>query len=182
MFDFELVDLEASTRTLPEITGVNGPELWDQILAFFPGAIIGGGAVRDYLLGVEPKDIDVFANANDLHVPDNFAPLEGDRREEYDALGFIDVVSRATMAGYQIDLVGINLACTPRELIETFDFGVSRCAYTTSAGIIDTAESLADRSNKTVTLLLDDRLERSRLRFARFNERMGGDWTLVEPA
>jgi hypothetical protein len=31
-----------------------------------------------------------------------------------------------------------------------------------------------------VTLLLNDRRERAQRRFDRFNERMGGGWTLVE--
>ena len=39
----------------------NGPDLWRAILAKMPpGSIVAGGAVRDYLLGYEPKDIDVF--------------------------------------------------------------------------------------------------------------------------
>lgn len=39
----------------------NGPALWKEILSFFPeGSIIAGGCVRDYWLGKEPKDIDVF--------------------------------------------------------------------------------------------------------------------------
>lgn len=39
----------------------NGPALWLKILSRFPsGAIVAGGAVRDYLLGAEPKDIDVL--------------------------------------------------------------------------------------------------------------------------
>ena len=39
----------------------NGPELWNAILDQMPpGAVIAGGAVRDFILGVQPKDIDVF--------------------------------------------------------------------------------------------------------------------------
>ncbi|MDR7061215.1 MULTISPECIES: hypothetical protein [unclassified Sphingopyxis] len=182
MLDFTALSCTPPERTIPEIVGVNGPELWDQILAFFPGAVIGGGAVRDYLLGVEPKDIDVFAYSADLDIPTNFASLDSDRREEYEALGFIDIVTRATLAGYQVDLVGINMFSTPDALIESFDFGVSRCAYTTERGIIDTPECRSDRENRTVSILLDDRLIRGRRRFERFNDRMGGDWTLIEDA
>lgn len=43
----------------------NGPELWDRLLGvirpvFGPGTVIAGGAVRDYRLGLNVKDIDVF--------------------------------------------------------------------------------------------------------------------------
>src|SRR3546814_3197398 len=64
------------------------------------------------------------------------------------------------------------------DMVERFDFGVARCWY--DGEIHDTPEAATDRANKTVTLFLDDRLERSRARFARFNERMGGDWRLID--
>src|SRR3546814_13247052 len=89
----------------------------------------------------------------------------------------IAVVTRGVIAGYQVDLIGVTFADT-RDMVERFDFGVARCWY--DGEIHDTPEAATDRANKTVTLFLDDRLERSRARFARFNERMGGDWRLID--
>src|SRR3546814_17583635 len=74
-------------------------------------------------------------------------------------------------------LIGVTFADT-RDMVERFDFGVARCWY--DGEIHDTPEAATDRANKTVTLFLDDRLERSRARFARFNERLGGDWRLID--
>lgn len=61
MFDLDIdLDLESGTSCKLELTSTkNGPELWQEIIEKLPGAVIAGGAVRDYLLGVEPKDIDL---------------------------------------------------------------------------------------------------------------------------
>ncbi len=156
----------------------NGPELWDAILAELPGgAIVAGGAVRDYLLGVEPKDIDVFIAANKFMNPAGFHELGEDKDAEYGAMSEICVVTRGVVADRQVDLVGVDYP-NVSDMIERFDFGVARCWY--DGELHDTPEAAADRANKTVTLFLDDRLERSRARFARFNERMGGDWRLID--
>lgn len=155
----------------------NGPQLWDEILADLPdGAVIAGGAVRDYLLGVDPKDIDVFIHANEFVHPAGFEGLGDEKSAEYDAMNEISIVVRGNIAGFQVDLVGVTFS--PDEMVERFDFGIARCWY--DGEIHDTPEAAADRANKTVTLLLDDRIERSRARFARFNERMGGDWRLID--
>jgi len=141
------------------------------------GAIVAGGAVRDYLLGVNPKDIDVFVNVDRFTNPEGFETLGSDKDAEYDAMSEIALVTRGVIAGYQVDLVGVMFA-DAHDMIKCFDFGVTRCWY--DGEIHDTPEAAADRANKTVTLFLDDRLERSRARFARFNERMGGDWRLID--
>lgn len=190
MFTFENPD----TR-LP-----NGPDLWDQILAQMPtGAVIAGGAVRDCLLCVDPKDIDVFmgvAREPDIYVGTSSPVLEleleaadprcglyqidnvYERQSEYEALNNIALVSSGTMLGYRVDAIEI-IDFDPAKLIEDFDFGLTRCFY--DGEIHVTEECVNDIENLTVTLLLTDRVERSRKRFERFNERMGGVWTLVEP-
>lgn len=166
----------------------NGPELWAIILESMPsGAIVAGGAVRDYLLGVEPKDVDVFCPSEALGGFNftGFEPLGDDRREEYDALPLIDLVQRTRVNGVQVDLVGVHMPdWSPRALVETFDFGITR-SWFDSDGLHDTAEAGFDRSTKTVTRLVHDRPERAEVRFARFNERMGGGFQYViepEPA
>lgn len=163
----------------------NGPELWAEILKCCPpGAFIAGGAVRDYLLGVEPKDIDVFASTDTL-VPN--APwqtevfrridIPEDRRAEYEAMTEVDVVQRGRIAGWTVDLVygWYEKEFSAPKVVETFDFGLARCWW--DGELHDTPEAAADRNNRTVTLLIKDRPFRAQQRFDRFNARMGGDWT-----
>lgn len=178
---------EASIPTEQAVTPVlaNGPELWAAILSRMPsGAIVAGGAVRDFLLGVQPKDIDVFCPTEALGLFDftGFEPLGEDRREEYEALSFIDLVQRTRMHGVQVDLVGVYMqGWSPSALVETFDFGITRSWFDGEA-IHDTAEAGYDRSSNVVTLLIPGRPERAAARFARFNEAHGGRFTFVDDA
>ena len=175
---------------------MNGPELWDQILGRMPpGSVIAGGAVRDYLLGVEPKDIDVFMGQWPIpEVPSNewsidmisHDPRMGlcriddryERQEEYTAMTGILLVSTGEMFGHRVDAVEVENFRDGINLVMDFDFGVTRCWY--DGEVHDTPTARRDRENKTVTLLRNDRRERALARFARFNARMGGDWRLVE--
>lgn len=187
--DFTQIDIsEVTDQGYPLVVAiptplVNGPALWQAILDALPvrSAVIAGGAVRDYLLGVVPKDLDIFLPSEDYGIPFGFDSLGDDRREEYAALPIIDVVTRGVIAGHQIDLIGIHGMTDGHQLMETFDFGVTRCWF--QDGVIhDTLEAIQDRDRRTVTMLLDDRTERSVQRFERFNERMGGGWVLVRPS
>lgn len=177
------------------IPSANGPSLWDAILARMPeGSIVAGGAVRDYLLGFEPKDIDVFTGfpvGGDPGDYLDFTPSdpryglfrienEHERFEEYAAVSNILCVSSGTLLGVKVDAVLIENFEGGETLIDGFDFGITRCWY--DGTIHDTPEALHDRYNKCVTLLSDEREERSLARFERLNQRWGGDWRLVRDA
>jgi hypothetical protein len=173
----------------------NGPELWTAILAKMPaGAIVAGGAVRDYLLGYEPKDIDVFMGSPPITEPsedepwDAFAaydPRHGlfriddthERFEEYAAVSCILCVSSGTLLGHKVDAVEIEHFQGGEQLIEEFDFGITRCWF--DGEIHDTDEARRDRESRTITLLSDARRERSLARFERLKERWGGEWKLA---
>lgn len=177
---------------------INGPELWTQILSKFPdGAVIAGGAVRDHMLGIEPKDIDVFipARAGVVHDP---APTNTtfsmkafparfgldriyevfERQAEYAALNNIESVSRGEVFGYTVDAIEMNVDFTGQQLVETFDFGINWCWF--DGQINDTPEAFVDRYSKFIILHHHDRLERSLERFARLNERHGGQYVLQQ--
>lgn len=171
---------------------VNGPELWKLILDRFPpGAIIAGGAVRDYLLGVPPKDIDVFIPASAWKLDDSgigpdprygLARIDAvhERKVEYEALTDVNLVSRGTIEGFTVDLVELNYDFDGESLVKTFDFGINRCWFAnTSYGVYYTFSAKDDVKNKTVTLFHRDRLERSKRRFESFNKRHGGAYRLV---
>jgi hypothetical protein len=54
----------------------NGPELWDRLLKlvrpiFGDDAVIAGGCIRDWRMGLPVKDIDVFVNPYGKHVGAN---------------------------------------------------------------------------------------------------------------
>ncbi len=179
----------------------NGPLLWDAILASFPaGAVIAGGAVRDFLLGVEPKDIDVFYGhtvvgpteplkpgdtvdlSNISCVPDARLGLkriddQHERLTEYTSVTGINLVSSGSLYGYRVDAIEMENFAGGAALVEGFDFGITRCWY--DGQLHDTRESVTDRLNLTVTQLMPSRASRTEGRFNRFNERMGGRYTLV---
>lgn len=164
---------------------LNGPDLWNRILADMPrGSIIAGGAIRDYLLSVPPKDIDVFCWSAALGSFDftGFEPLGSDRADEYAAMSIIDIVQRTSRYGIQVDLVGIGIPeWSPEAMVQTFDFGITRCWFD-GERIHTTPEADHDLENSVVTLLLKDRPERAAVRFARFNENHGGRFTMEQSA
>lgn len=164
----------------------NGPDLWRAILREFPaGSVIAGGCVRDYLLRREPKDIDVFVPSQVYAAPDGFCglgngPNDRVRLDEYEALGYIDVVTRGTLHGVQCDAVGLPFS-GGAALVETFDLALTRCWFD-GEKIHDTDEAQADRLNRTVTRVVHDRPERSEKRARRFIESQGPQWSYVVPA
>lgn len=177
---------------------INGPELWDLILGDMPeGAVIAGGAVRDYLLGVEPKDIDVFyawpAPSSEpidwesieiflepdarvgLHRIDNIY----ERQEEYEAMTNINLVSSGTMYGFKVDAIELTEMDSAEQLVNGFDFAINQCWYD-GFDLYHTGAADDDLHRKTVTLLSNDRRERSLKRFDRFNERHNNAFTFVD--
>jgi hypothetical protein len=183
------------------IPSANGPDLWRAILAVMPvGSVIAGGAVRDYLNDVEPKDIDVFsdieaavASPTEVEAGSVLADIgaydprhglyridnEYERFEEYKAVSNIAVVSSGMLLGHRVDHVIIEGFTTGEELVAGFDFGLNRVWF--DGEIHDTREAYYDRENNCATLLLNDRVERSIKRFERLNDRWGGGWRLVLP-
>lgn len=174
----------------------NGLELWSEILKQFPPqAIIAGGAVRDFLLGVEPKDIDVFIPNTPPEQPSRISfeafgcpsdryglfRIDGiyERQAEYEALNNICLVSTGTLHGYRVDAIELTDVITPLELVQTFDFGINQCWFDSVTHI--TGNMIHDSQNQVVTLYHTDRMDRSLKRFERFNERHGNSYRLEIP-
>ena len=158
----------------------NGPELWTKILAAMPpGSIVAGGAVRDFLIGVEPKDIDVFCSDLNFSIPEGFAVLEGaEQDEEYAAMSEIDVVARGIVEGVTVDLVFMTLdPFNAQTLVESFDVTASQCWFDGSCHAY--AAATADLAEGLVTVLRYERLPRTIERFDRFNARHDGRFQLI---
>lgn len=166
----------------------NGPELWNAVLdavkTVYPQAIIAGGAVRDYLLGFEPKDVDVF-------VVGEFAPIEHEaftqlqvpdnRRSEYEGVRYVQFVDDYEAFGHQIQIVVLlDRQVALENLVETFDLGITRCWY--DGQVHTSREFVRDYLHDTITILLNDRPERSQLRAERFAERHAGQFTIRNAA
>lgn len=163
----------------------NGPALWRAILEDCPpGAFVAGGAVRDYLLGVTAKDIDVFAPSDSLREWEtpHFGPIEPRdlRADEYAASAEIDVVWRGTRHGWATDLIFMKsdglLNWDPASVVSGFDFGITQAWWDGGLNLAPAFER--DMGRGTVTLLRHDKLVRAMARFERFNERHGGAWAL----
>lgn len=172
----------------------NGPELWDKILSHFPeGSIIAGGAIRDYILGVEPKDFDVFGSYSTYnqevegmeHLTQN---TNDEHAEEYNAMREIAIVMKGEIEGVKVDYIGHHLE-DPVQVIEAFDTGINQVFYASPqegglfpGGMLYKKKAFVeDMTNNTVTVLRGDRIERTKARFERFNAKMNGEYTLVIP-
>jgi hypothetical protein len=191
----------------------NGPELWDAILEdvrrVVPAAVIAGGCVRDYRLGLAPKDIDIF-------VWDETRPFEEvvDDLNEY---GLDFDLKRIELAGNQEhpeyerwsagELAGcaegwwghpqceswyINIIArrdlrgNAFKLIDNFDMGIVQCYYDadlkfTGTPWVQTEQCGRDNASKHATLMRADTIDQSIARFERFNKRNPGVLTLVNP-
>jgi len=131
---------------------VNGPALWSEILnkiprsalsfvsfttpSRLPTPIIAGGAVRDYLWGKEPKDIDVFVNwsqhglekafGQDLYTDDFNPEYVNDPDLGFDELGWIDYVGSVEYKGFNVQFVFVK---NPIKHVKTFDLSSSYAIY-----------------------------------------------------
>jgi len=94
-------------------------------------AIIAGGAVRDWLTGRKPKDIDVFytGNLNFKRLTDLGFTVdhEFDDREIYGNLLGIQTILDHVYKGYKVQFIQIN--CDPHAFVNTFDLSTSYCWY-----------------------------------------------------
>lgn len=150
--------------------------------------IIGGGAPRDTLSGVEVKDIDVFVKIEDGEWDDPlvfknraeyFAAILGGRpefREPVDMEGYealfdiCEFLPQGPFAGFpvvQVVAVGVN----PIDDVHEYDFGLSQ-VFVTPAGVFFTEAAAQDRATKTITYIDRGRSDAANLRSAQRLERL----------
>jgi len=161
----------------------NGLGLWAAVLEKIPNGVIAGGAIRDFIMGVQPKDIDVFIPSK-LFKASNFEQWEPHPNAvEYEAGDHVDAVLQRKLFGWVVDLILVNLPETEESfgarVIKSFDFGITRSWF--DGELHDTLEACHDREKGRVTLMLEDRLDRAWKRFDRFNAAHGNSWTFVAP-
>lgn len=141
--------------------------------AYGADAFVAGGAVRDFIKGEEPKDIDVFVNidektlikkASGLNVDFVVAPLS----EKYDNCKVLD----GTYQGEKVQIIARSFTDVDN-LINQFDIGFCQIAWD-GEKIVMTAAATKDFGSNTMTVINDRPGTGERL--ARFSQR----WSYLE--
>lgn len=154
---------------IPEIP-LGWRHILNQVQRAFPTATMGGGCLRDLILGVSPKDIDIVISKDDMPegqefsmIPlkdglDNFnlKRLQADL-QSYD-LSFSDVIdvwegSAASEDGeyLKIQIILVSGPSNLHSVAERCDFGICRIAYNGTQLFIH-KDFIHDYSTKTCTL------------------------------
>lgn len=171
---------------------LNGPKLWDQLLEAVgvDGAVIAGGCIRDYMLGLEPKDYDIFVPCQTLKewTDLKYAKFAGvstlwelsDTQEgaEYNKSDFGETpllgVMEGEMLGVRVNIIArTSHADGPEALIRSFDFHVLQAYY--AGDMVEATPAMTrDIHQKRATLAHEKHKEQSIARFERFNARNPG--------
>jgi tRNA nucleotidyltransferase/poly(A) polymerase len=185
------------------------PQEWRDILADIqqvaPGAIIAGGALRDFAMDKAPKDIDIFVPESDLYtvgvprfvdierlfsVVRNHRPRES-AKANFDYIGGVSDVSTSTEftdwvhSSRQRIPVNIIIAKATKldlEWARRFDFTVNQIIFDGEVTSM-TVEALHDLGNKVFRYVREGGEEdagRSRRRAERFRMKYP-DWTFIVP-
>ena len=181
---------------------MSGPAVWgallNQIRAAAPARfVVAGGAIRDYWLGLEPKDIDIFVDtptrldlaklALDINEQEAFDVVLIDA-EEYDyddkqLVGCLEGTWTFNGETWPINIVARPaLLAGPAALVRTFDFGILQAWWDLTTVEIQTTPACDfDRDELFATLMHDRHPEQSMEHFMRFQRRNGDVLTFRDP-
>lgn len=184
----------------------NGPALWRELLELIPDtAFVVGGAIRDYLLDKEAKDIDIFTPAcSETYVKEVERALilagavrkrdSGDTSYSIFWRKHSDHTVKRTMTfdlwGFDVQVVFVDLGggswLSPKALLDRVDFGICRVSY----GMVDghyradfPKEFEKDVRDRTITLYRADTAGQhaySLKRFQRLTAEKFAGWTFED--
>ncbi|WCD56149.1 tRNA nucleotidyltransferase [Caulobacter phage KSC] len=184
----------------------NGPDLWhsllEDIVAVFGGdAIIAGGCIRDFMLGLEPKDIDIWVNERDLVSMRNLmqrlmstdfdwswdlTEMEDGDPDYNGGIGDNLLIWEGTVQNTGGVILDVNIIACPEHadgieaVVNRFDMDI--CQWWFSGGMIhQTPAALQALDNKVCTVVRGHDWERAVRRFDKFNARHPGVLTFVNP-
>jgi hypothetical protein len=152
------------------------PKFWKLLSLAFPTGIIAGGAPRDFLLGVPPRDIDLFV-PNSRKVREEIAQLGAEPVLKYGKYKANYNHSWAYIFAQPGGLPPLNIVLLrgeldPKALIDDFDFGICQAAWSAKQGFLITDAFFADAAAKTFTYRGKPQYgERSRRRYQDFVKR-----------
>jgi hypothetical protein len=176
---------------------INNPSTWAELLQFCPkNSILAGGAIRDWLVGQEPKDYDIFysyfpgipiTNNNWLYqeIVDpvahaaEYQPVDGEPNKKIGAVYNYEVI---LSGGFfvQVQMVGVHYP-NPKEHCKTFDHTLTLGRFGLESGLAISPLLFESLRTRTVTCLDPLRKEKSFLRATTAVERIDPDhidlWT-----
>lgn len=106
-------------------------DLLSQIQAVDPSAIIAGGAVRDWILARQPRDIDIFVkrlSEDDINAL-NLAIVEGTYIESAEHDDSVSASGCYNGHSLPVNIIWCSTSITPKERFERFDFGICKAAF-----------------------------------------------------
>ena len=146
-------------------------------------AVIAGGAVRDVILGYEPKDYDIFIPAEGfkgvvetLGIDTKSHP---ESKEYQQSIASLKAVRQGEYEGIKFELMKNQLANDDnfgKNVISTFDFGICMAYYEGANLLREADEFISDRDNHRMSLLKlrnIQELPKAVSRFNRLNEKLG---------
>lgn len=143
-----------------------------EIRRYCPSAIIAGGALRDLYCGKEVKDIDFFALP-----PSDVLPLEWSGSDmDYEGMKYVVAVLTRRKDDVMQNLILYDAAESVNELLSSFDFGICQIGFDGFNTLV-TSAFLWDFKHGVFTMRHTDRIDRSKLRYERINQRYG--WPLI---
>lgn len=178
----------------------NGPALWDAMMApvvaaYGTGVVIAGGAVRDHLLGVDAKDIDIFVDVPSAYELESeivalaaagFEISLMDHTEYEDAPDWVNAVQGVldgTFRGFPVQIIARPSVgpFTGEQLVSNFDLAITQCWF--DGEVHDTPAAAKDRGDRTATITRWNSPEHVAVtyaRFERFNARHKPPFTLID--
>lgn len=164
-----------------------GPELWQQLIEgvreiYDPEwVVVAGGAVRDHLLQLPPKDVDIFVRR-----PKVAGKQLGELLEQANCLGWqnihqvgrpgqyggqkpVEIVIAGDTLGHHVEMILVKEE-TPEQMFDSFDFEICKCWYD---GEIHTTPKASVDIQKRQFTPSGELTEASMARFNRINERHG---------
>lgn len=149
-------------------------------------AVIAGGAVRDVILGLEPKDYDFFIPGEGYRAVVETIGIDSkshpDSVEYQTSMSTLKAVRQAEYEGLKVELMKEKLPNNEdfgRNVIKTFDYGICMAYYEGASLVREAEEFMTDKNNYHMTLYtlyhIAD-LPKSIARFNRLNEKLGGKY------
>lgn len=136
---------------------MNGPRLWTNILNQIPGdSVIAGGCVRDWMLGVPEKDIDVFYNnvpgEGDFVLQNGWRLAEEQvQQQHYDrGLNGIRGIVDAVYQDHRVQLIRLNDDVNLGQYITNFDISICKGNFRVFEGLLIPAPMARDLEEKKI--------------------------------
>lgn len=173
---------------------MNGPKFWNEVATRIDrlginrqdwDIMITGGCVRDWYLGLTPKDIDVFVRQGTgqgvfgSRNIEGFEPSDGPQvADEYMGVGNIVEITNWKFVDTDIQIILINQ--DPMNHRDLFDAELLKGSYELDAGLRLPSQTLKDLDDKVVRLTRNA-TARSQERAERFLQKVGQveeGWTI----